>query len=1068
MNKKFLSAILFGALMVSSTGTFVSCKDYDDDIKDLQEQINSNKDAIAALQKLVGEGKWVTNISSIENGFSVTMSDGTTTSITGIKGADGKNGTEWTIGEDGFWYKDGEKTASQAVAKDGEDGKAGATAPSPKISADGFWVVYEWDAAKGEFVEKTTEISAQGTGAYVVKKDGVYVLHIADETGAFQDVTLPATSDSFVAEAPYSKVRVKYETSIWNKWNANKDDAKTLLKKYPELANIAKDTPMKQGGNLPILVTPANVELTDAFSFALQGVDGKTADIKISNPTKGLPVNTEIDNGWYWFDENGNGQIDQGENRYYGSSMVTRAAENNCFWSVKVDPAYDAKKKKYAEAENSSLSVTNAKGTTVKTAFAYNVECDVISQDVNVWNSNSNVEYAASIDVFAKQGDNAPIFTKNHDYAGYVVLEATNALQIEKYQLSIDGSKLIIGNMPANENAITVALKVTVLGLNGSVKSATADVKIAQSVEVESSLSAKAITLSKDAVEVRWNMSELNMSAIQLDQLMKGQIKFFISRVDADDADKKYVAYNGDVKFYDAKKNEVTYSNGKWYIKNTNTESAATTFGLDIKAATANVKVNQNYEHNKETYVGEMWMPKEYTVEMTSVDGSTVVFSATTTLAVSNPDVTAAYIKLVPAFVENNVFQITGKVDVQNGKVTYKLADGLILNNGTALKGFIDMDNKNYIDNGGDTEDKAAYGNYNWLDGDKEADPNAELSVNVWKTKTPATQDWTAAKWNQLYTERNIRAVYTWFGNDKNIDKFDYKVKVKSEIFSETPAEAIIMDATKLSAVFGGQNKTNIIDIKKAITKALVAAGTDKGKTYELFGSNGSEVTYKVTDYDQPETNGDYVVNASGKPVAISADDLLDLGMTMEQYIEYTALSSKPAIHMTATDKDVTITGVTGDVALKGWGTLQTTFAKYYTVTGKNEIKFNKENASGVTEEKNIPDADKKLIALFNNYKAKIAFSEHNGDKETTGIVAVDSRIAANGVVIAFADALEATKYFQNVAADGVVSGTTITAVDSAPADVTGGKVTVPMQISVTDIWGKTMVRTFDVTVTTK
>ena len=40
MNKKFLSAILFGALMITSTGTFVSCKDYDDDIKDLQEQID--------------------------------------------------------------------------------------------------------------------------------------------------------------------------------------------------------------------------------------------------------------------------------------------------------------------------------------------------------------------------------------------------------------------------------------------------------------------------------------------------------------------------------------------------------------------------------------------------------------------------------------------------------------------------------------------------------------------------------------------------------------------------------------------------------------------------------------------------------------------------------------------------------------------------------------------------------------------------------------------------------------------------------------------------------------------
>ena len=49
MNKKFLSAILFGALMVTSTGTFVSCKDYEDDIKDVQEQVDANKSALAAL-----------------------------------------------------------------------------------------------------------------------------------------------------------------------------------------------------------------------------------------------------------------------------------------------------------------------------------------------------------------------------------------------------------------------------------------------------------------------------------------------------------------------------------------------------------------------------------------------------------------------------------------------------------------------------------------------------------------------------------------------------------------------------------------------------------------------------------------------------------------------------------------------------------------------------------------------------------------------------------------------------------------------------------------------------------
>ena len=40
MNKKFLSAILFGALMVSSTGTFVSCKDYDDDIDGINKELS--------------------------------------------------------------------------------------------------------------------------------------------------------------------------------------------------------------------------------------------------------------------------------------------------------------------------------------------------------------------------------------------------------------------------------------------------------------------------------------------------------------------------------------------------------------------------------------------------------------------------------------------------------------------------------------------------------------------------------------------------------------------------------------------------------------------------------------------------------------------------------------------------------------------------------------------------------------------------------------------------------------------------------------------------------------------
>lgn len=59
MNKKFLSVALFGALLVASAGTFTSCKDYDDDINGLQEQIDANNktldEKLTSLQAAMGK-----------------------------------------------------------------------------------------------------------------------------------------------------------------------------------------------------------------------------------------------------------------------------------------------------------------------------------------------------------------------------------------------------------------------------------------------------------------------------------------------------------------------------------------------------------------------------------------------------------------------------------------------------------------------------------------------------------------------------------------------------------------------------------------------------------------------------------------------------------------------------------------------------------------------------------------------------------------------------------------------------------------------------------------------------
>ena len=62
MNKKFLSVILFSALMVGTAGTFTSCKDYDDDIDQINKELTDIKSSLSALQAKVDAGKYVTNV----------------------------------------------------------------------------------------------------------------------------------------------------------------------------------------------------------------------------------------------------------------------------------------------------------------------------------------------------------------------------------------------------------------------------------------------------------------------------------------------------------------------------------------------------------------------------------------------------------------------------------------------------------------------------------------------------------------------------------------------------------------------------------------------------------------------------------------------------------------------------------------------------------------------------------------------------------------------------------------------------------------------------------------------
>ena len=295
MNKKFLSAVLFGALMVSSTGTFVSCKDYDEDIDRIDQELTEIRTAIAALQKKVDEGKYVTNVVKNGEGITITWNDNSTSTIETIKGengADGKNGTVVTI-IDGYWAFDGVKSEYPAKGDkgdkgdQGEPGDAAAAGHDAKISDDGYWMV--WDAEAGEY--KKTEYIAGG--AMAVEGEHGWTIIVRDEKGQEQSIYIPNSADLVsIQEAKDSQ--------------GGELDIFYGLVKTPVDWNGAKAVNGKmEAGMYPVLEKDVQIMLNPT------GVDGTAYEFEFRNSDNQKPWGLEL-----------------GEIRPYSGALLTRAASS--------------------------------------------------------------------------------------------------------------------------------------------------------------------------------------------------------------------------------------------------------------------------------------------------------------------------------------------------------------------------------------------------------------------------------------------------------------------------------------------------------------------------------------------------------------------------------------------------------------------------------------------------------------------------------------------------------------------------------------------------------------------
>ena len=164
MKRKYFSALLMGALTIASVSTFTSCKDYDDDISNLQQQIDANATAIKQIEDLIKGGGVIKTVSEATDGVTVTLSNGQSFNIkNGTNGVDGTPGTAWTISDDGFWMKDGEKTDYKAIGEKGDTGAQGPQGPQGPAGAAGS----DATAASYEYYVPNAE-----TGYFDIYKNG--------------------------------------------------------------------------------------------------------------------------------------------------------------------------------------------------------------------------------------------------------------------------------------------------------------------------------------------------------------------------------------------------------------------------------------------------------------------------------------------------------------------------------------------------------------------------------------------------------------------------------------------------------------------------------------------------------------------------------------------------------------------------------------------------------------------------------------------------------------------------------------------------------------------------------
>ena len=421
MNKKFLSAILFGALMVTSTGTFVSCKDYDDDIDEINSKIDKIETTLSELESKIGD-KGVTSVTFDEKTGVLTVVDGTGTKTYTIK----------TTAPD---------VDKLTITIEGKD-----------LKVDGEVIGQVGDTVAVKNGELTINGTATGikVGQYAIldnQSAGTVTITLPDADGKLQTVELMKASAALTSvqfqNAPTFIDIVETNNAIqWGtahiafpNWGGKKG------------AITRNQLMVGQTNVVNVQVTPASYDL-GAQTLTLVDSKGNVAPVNV----------TAVAN----------------------NRLISRAASANGNWALSIEMTDDVTANNIKEVFDFdvranapmayTLCVNGIPYTTYELAVKPSDTKSTVSAAITGL-TNADIKYVAADGRVADlssgnfpTGSTELFIEKNDLYDSYITFEGTNKSLAEQYGITVDGMTI---NVPASATGVTIKGIVHTMAING-------------------------------------------------------------------------------------------------------------------------------------------------------------------------------------------------------------------------------------------------------------------------------------------------------------------------------------------------------------------------------------------------------------------------------------------------------------------------------------------------------------------------------------------------------------------------------------------------------------------------